>query len=39
MYWIPNTLLVSVQMLLLKRPTVRTALGIPLIEKKKNKPS
>lgn len=34
MYWIPNTLLVTVQMLLMKRPTIRTSLGIPLIEKK-----
>ena len=35
MYWIPNTILVSVQMLLLKRPSIRTALGIPLIERRK----
>ena len=38
MYWIPNTLLVTVQMLLLKRPAFRTALGIPLIERKRDKP-
>jgi YidC/Oxa1 family membrane protein insertase len=38
MYWIPNTLLVTLQMLMLKTPAVRTALGIPLIEKR-NKPS
>jgi YidC/Oxa1 family membrane protein insertase len=38
MYWIPNTLLVTAQMLLLKRPAVRTALGIPLLPKR-SKPS
>lgn len=39
MYWIPNTLLVTLQMILLRRPAVRTALGIPLIQRKTEKTS